>query len=60
MTVAIQVNGKLRATITLPRDAATKDAETAALADPAVLRILDGKAPKKVIVVPNKIINVVA
>lgn len=60
VTVAIQVNGKLRATITLPRDAATKDAETAALADPAVLRILDGKAPKKVIVVPNKIINVVA
>ena len=60
VTVAIQVNGKLRATITLPRDATAKDAENAALADPAIVRFLDGRTPKRVIVIPNKIINVVA
>ena len=59
VTVAVQVNGKLRATITLPRDVANKDAEALALADPNVGRALGGKAPKKVIVVPNKIVNVV-
>jgi len=59
-TIAIQVNGKLRATITLKRDMATKDVESAALADGNVQRALDGKTPKKIIVVPNKIVNVVA
>ena len=58
-TVAVQVNGKLRATLTLPRNATAQEAETAALADPNVLRALNGNAPKKVIVVPNKIVNVV-
>ncbi|TAL30969.1 MAG: leucine--tRNA ligase, partial [Alphaproteobacteria bacterium] len=58
-TIAIQVNGKLRATITLPRDAAQHDAEKAALDEPAVQKAMEGKAPKKVIVVPNRIINVV-
>jgi leucyl-tRNA synthetase len=60
VTIAVQVNGKLRATITLPRDAAARDAESAALADANVQRTLGGNKPKKVIVVPNKIINVVA
>ncbi len=60
VTIAVQVNGKLRATITLPRDAGAKDAEAAALAEPNVQRAMEGKAAKKVIVVPNKIINVVA
>ncbi|MEQ8604950.1 MAG: leucine--tRNA ligase [Marivibrio sp.] len=59
VTVAIQVNGKLRATIDLPRDAAKEDAEAAALATENVRRALDGKDPRKVIVVPNKIVNVV-
>ena len=59
VTIAIQVNGKLRATVTLPRDMAQKDAETAALDNPQVQKAIDGKAPKKVIVVPNRIINVV-
>ncbi|MEZ0223657.1 MAG: leucine--tRNA ligase [Alphaproteobacteria bacterium] len=58
-TIAIQVNGKLRATITLPRDVAANDAEKAALGDPAVQKAMEGKTPKKVIVVPNRIINVV-
>lgn len=60
VTVAVQVNGKLRATIELQRDASQKDAENAALADENVKRALDGKAAKKVIVVPNKIVNIVA
>ncbi len=59
VTVAVQVNGKLRATITLPRDAAAKDAEGAALADAGVRKAMGGAAPRKIIVVPNKIINVV-
>jgi leucyl-tRNA synthetase len=59
VTVAVQVNGKLRATITLPRDLPAKDAEAAALADANVQRAMEGTSAKKVIVVPNKIINVV-
>jgi leucyl-tRNA synthetase len=59
-TVAVQVNGKLRATISLPRDCDKAQAEQAALADPAVQRALEGKAPKKVVVVPNRIVNIVA
>jgi leucyl-tRNA synthetase len=60
VTVAVQVNGKLRATIQLPRDCARAEAEKAALSEPAVVKSLDGKPPKKVIVVPNRIVNVVA
>ncbi|MDZ4736319.1 MAG: leucine--tRNA ligase [Rhodospirillaceae bacterium] len=59
VTIAVQVNGKLRATIELPRDTASNDAEAAALADPAVQRAMEGKAARKVIVVPNRIVNVV-
>jgi leucyl-tRNA synthetase len=59
VTIAIQVNGKLRATVQLPRDIDQKDAEKLALEDPAVQKALEGKAPKKVIVVPNRVINVV-
>jgi leucyl-tRNA synthetase len=60
VVIAVQVNGKLRATITLPRDMQVKDVEAAALAEDGVKRALDNKPPKKVIVVPNKIVNVVA
>ena len=60
VTIAVQVNGKLRGTIELPRDVDKQAAETAALALPAVLQQLEGKAPRKVIVVPNRIVNVVA
>ncbi len=59
VTMAIQVNGKLRATITMNRDLPAKEAEGIALADPAVQKALEGAAPKKVIVVPNRIVNVV-
>ncbi len=60
VTVAVQVNGKLRGTIELARDADKAVAEQAALAVPGVQAVLSGKAPKKVIVVPNRIVNVVA
>jgi leucyl-tRNA synthetase len=59
VTIAVQVNGKLRATLSLPRDIANDDAERAALADQHVQRAMAGKSPRKVIVVPNRIINVV-
>ena len=60
VTVAVQVNGKLRATIELPRDCDNGEAEVRALAEAAVQRALDGKSPRKVIVVKNRIVNVVA
>jgi leucyl-tRNA synthetase len=57
--IGIQVNGKLRDTITLPRDVDDDEAERKALASAAVGRYLEGKMPRKVIVVKNRIINVV-
>ena len=57
--VAIQVNGKLRDTIMLSRDCENEDAKARALESKAILRYLDGKTPKKVIVVKNRIVNVV-
>ncbi len=60
VTIAVQVNGKVKATITLPKDSDQKETEATALADPGVQRALDGKQVRKVIVVPNKIVNVVA
>ena len=59
VTVAVQLNGKLRGTVALPKDAAKEAAEQAALGLPEIVRGLDGKAPKRVIVVPNRIVNVV-
>jgi len=59
VTVAVQVNGKLRATIELPRDCDKALAESQALDDERIRRLLDGKPPRKVIVVPNRIVNVV-
>ena len=59
-TLAVQVNGKLRGTLMLARDVDAATAESAALALPAVQRLLDGRAPRKIIIVPNRIINVVA
>jgi len=59
VTVAVQLNGKLRGTITLAKDAPKDDAEKAALALPELMRGLEGRTPKRVIVVPNRIVNVV-
>ena len=57
--IAVQVNGKLRGTIDLPVDVDKKIAEDRALALENVARATGGAAPQKVIVVPNKVINVV-
>jgi leucyl-tRNA synthetase len=59
VTLAVQVNGKLRGTITLPKGSDQEAAEAAALAEPSVVRGLAGKAPRRVIVVPDKIVNLV-
>ncbi|HZT51186.1 MAG TPA: leucine--tRNA ligase [Stellaceae bacterium] len=59
VTVAVQVNGKLRGTVDLPRDSSEGAARDAALALPAVQRLLEGRAPRKIIIVPNRIANVV-
>ena len=60
VTVAVQVNGKLRATLELAKDLPNDQAEAAALSEPKVKEAIAGKTLKKVIVVPNRIINVVA
>ncbi|SCA56366.1 Leucine--tRNA ligase [Candidatus Terasakiella magnetica] len=56
----IQINGKRRDQLEVPKDMDPKEIEKLALASEKVQAVLDGKAPKKVIVVPNRIINVVA
>ncbi len=60
ITMPIQVNGKRRAEIQVPADLAKEEVEKRALAHEAVVRTLAGAEPKKVIVVPGKIVNVVA
>ncbi len=55
----VSFNGKMRFKITLPKSMAPKDVEAAVLADANTERYLNGGAPKKVIVVPGKIVNVV-
>ena len=60
VTIAVQVNGKLRDTLTLPRGAPREDAAAAALASDKVVSFLAGKAPRKVIVVPDRLVNLVA
>ena len=60
VTIAVQVNGKLRDTLTLPKGLPREDAEAAALASEKVVSFLAGKAPKKVIVVPDRLVNLVA
>jgi leucyl-tRNA synthetase len=60
VTVALQVNGKLRDTIVLPKGLAREEAEARALASEKIMRAMEGKAPRKVIVVPDRLVNIVA
>lgn len=55
----VMINGKMRAKLQLSADFSKQQIEEAALADATVQKWLEGKAPKKVIVVPNKIVNLV-
>ncbi len=60
ITMAVQVNGKLRGTITVQAGADKDTCESEALALPTVQKLLGDKPPRKVIVVPKKIVNIVA
>jgi leucyl-tRNA synthetase len=59
VTLPVQINGRKRAEVTVGRDATNPEIEAAVLALDAVKQALDGKPPKKVIVVPHRIVNVV-
>ena len=59
VTLPIQINGKRRAEISVATDASKEEVEKLALGHHAVVKALEGSAPKKVIVVPGRIVNVV-
>ncbi len=56
----VQINGKVRARILLPADIGQAELEKAALASEKIQRLLEGRSPKKVIVVPKRLVNIVA
>ncbi|MEG8027788.1 leucine--tRNA ligase [Sphingomonas aerolata] len=60
VTIAVQVNGKLRDTLVFPKGAPKDEVEAAALASDKIVRLLEGKPPRKVIVVPDRLVNIVA
>ena len=59
MTIAIQVNGKLRGKIELPADSSQETVEKASLANEHVSKFTENKTPKKVIYIPGRIVNIV-
>ena len=59
VTMGVQMNGKMRGTISVAKNAAREDVEKAALALENVARQIEGQAVKKIIVVPNRIVNIV-
>ncbi|HEX9020642.1 MAG TPA: leucine--tRNA ligase, partial [Nitrospirota bacterium] len=59
ITVVVQVNGKVRSKLTLAAGTSDKDIEAAALADAKVKEFMNGRPPKKVIIVQGKLVNVV-
>ena len=60
VTVVVQVNGKLRGKVEVPAGASREDLEKAALAEHSIQNHIAGKTVRKVIVVPGKLVNVVA
>jgi leucyl-tRNA synthetase len=60
IVLPVQVNGRKRAELVVARDAGAAAIEEAALALEAVRRALDGKPVKKIVIVPQRIVNVVA
>ena len=60
ITYVVQVNGKLRAKLDVAASSSKDDIEALALADENVQRFLEGVTVRKVIVVPNKLVNIVA
>jgi leucyl-tRNA synthetase len=59
ITLPVQINGKKRADVTVPREAGAAEVEAAVLALEPVQRALEGRPPRKVIVVPGRIVNLV-
>lgn len=59
LEIVVQVNGKLRGQVSVAVDASRETVERAALGEENVRRFIDGKAVKKVIVVPGKLVNIV-
>lgn len=59
VTVIVQINGKVRDKIVMPVNVDQAEAEKIALSQPKIAEMIAGKAIKKVIVVPNKLINIV-
>ena len=60
LTVVIQINGKLRSKIEVAADASKEELEHAALADPTAARHLEGLTVRKVVVIPGRLVNIVA
>ena len=60
MTLVVQVNGKLRGSVTVPATADKETIEKAALENENVKKFTDGKTIRKIIVVPKKLVNIVA
>ncbi len=60
VTIAVQVNGKLRDTLTAAKDADKAVLEAMAMASDKVIRVLDGATPRKIVVVPGRLVNIVA
>ncbi len=59
VTIAVQVNGKLRVTVSVPRDTPQETVQAAALREEGVRRHVDGKPLRKVIFVPNRVLNLI-
>ena len=59
VTYPVSVNGKVRTRLDFPAQAGSAEVEAGVLADEVVIKWLDGKGPKKVIVVPGRIVNIV-
>ncbi len=57
--MVLQINGKVRGSVTVPADADRAAIETAAAASETVAKFAEGKAPKKIVVVPGRLVNVV-
>ena len=59
ITLVVQINGKVRDRISVPAGISEEDARAAALASDGARKALDGREPRKVIVVPGKLVNIV-
>ena len=59
VTIVVQINGKVRDRVELPADLAQEEVKAQVLSREKIVAALDGKEPKKVVVIPNKLVNIV-